>query len=87
MAKHLADHPEGVMPDMSSSINRDAPYEKFSSSFYAEVVKPIAKDKFRTAIGKPGDIYLLHPLMVHSAQPNFLRGQSFRSKAVLSDND
>lgn len=64
------------MPDMSSSINRAAPYEKFSSKFYSEVVSKIPKDKFKTAIGKPGDIYLLHPLMVHSAQPNYLRGQS-----------
>lgn len=78
MAKHLAAHPEGVMPDMSSSINRETPYEKFSSAFYSEVVAPIAKDRFRTAIGKPGDIYLLHPLMVHSAQPNYLRGKLMR---------
>jgi len=74
MAQHLADHPEGVMPDMTSAIHRDIPYETFSSDFYQKVVEPISKDGFEMATGKAGDIYLLHPLMVHSAAPNYLRG-------------
>lgn len=74
MAQHLADHPEGVMPDMTSAVHRDTPYETFSTGFYQKVVEPISKDGFEMATGKAGDIYLLHPLMVHSAAPNYLRG-------------
>ena len=62
------------MPDMTSAVHRDTPYETFSTGFYQKVVEPISKDGFEMATGKAGDIYLLHPLMVHSAAPNYLRG-------------
>jgi hypothetical protein len=76
MAQHLADHPEGLMPDMTSSVRGDlGPYEKFGTEFYDSVVHTIPKEEFRTATGKAGDVYLLHPLMVHSAAPNYLRGK------------
>lgn len=75
MAKHLAAHPEGCMPDMSQIEGRDAPYKDFQHAFFDKAVKSVAADKFRTATGKAGDIYLLHPLMVHSAAPNYLRGK------------
>jgi hypothetical protein len=79
MAAHLHAHPEGVMPDMTSIENREKPYKDFDHGFFDEAVKPVEKEKFKTATGKAGDIYLLHPLMVHSAAPNYLRG-----KKVLS---
>ena len=74
MAKHLAAHAGGVMPDMTSIENRAKPYKDFDHGFFDAAVKEVAKDKFRTATGKAGDIYLLHPLMGHSAAPNYLRG-------------
>jgi hypothetical protein len=74
MAKHLAAHPEGVMPDMTEIENRKTPYKDFDHGFFDQAVMPIEKGKFKTATGKAGDIYLLHPLMVHSAAPNYLRG-------------
>lgn len=82
MAKHLYGHPEGLMPDMSTSDDaaRKAaglePYEKFSTGFYDGVVRQVEKSAFRTATGRAGDVYLLHPLMVHSAAPNYLRGET-----------
>jgi hypothetical protein len=79
MASHLAAHPEGVMPDMTEIENRKTPYKDFDHAFFDAAVKPVAKEKFKTAVGKAGDIYLLHPLMVHSAAPNYLRGMFDRS--------
>jgi hypothetical protein len=62
------------MPDMTEIENRKTPYKDFDHGFFDQAVKPIEKEKFKTAVGKAGDIYLLHPLMVHSAAPNYLRG-------------
>ncbi|KAI5209732.1 hypothetical protein E4T38_02253 [Aureobasidium subglaciale] len=75
MAEHLYSHPEGVMPDMTPIEGRTKPYKDFEHGFFDEAVKPVAKEKFLTATGKAGDIYLLHPLMVHSAAPNYLRAE------------
>ena len=75
MAKHLYAHPEGVMPDMTAVEGREKPYKEFDHGFYDDAVKEVEKERFRTATGKAGDIYLLHPLMVHSAAPNYLRGK------------
>jgi hypothetical protein len=74
MAKHLANHPEGLMPDMTQIEGRETPYKDFQHGFFDTSIRPIAAENFRTATGKAGDIYLLHPLMVHSAAPNYLRG-------------
>ncbi|KEQ64593.1 uncharacterized protein M437DRAFT_43740 [Aureobasidium melanogenum CBS 110374] len=77
MAEHLAAHPEGLMPDMTFIEGREKLYKDFDHGFFDEAVKPVPKDRFRTATGKAGDIYLLHPLMVHSAAPNYLREPRF----------
>ncbi|KAI4720331.1 hypothetical protein E4T48_03438 [Aureobasidium sp. EXF-10727] len=77
MAEHLYKHPEGLMPDMTNIEGRETPYKDFDHGFFDEAVKPVAKDRFKTATGKAGDIYLLHPLMVHSAAPNYLREPRF----------
>ncbi|THV71804.1 hypothetical protein D6D27_09838, partial [Aureobasidium pullulans] len=73
MAKHLAAYPEGLMPDMTCIEGRETPYKDFDHGFFDQAVKGVPKDTFKTATGKAGDIYLLHPLMVHSAAPNYLR--------------
>ena len=75
MAKHLYRHPEGVMPDMTAVEGRQTPYKDFDHGFYDDAVRKVEKEKFKTATGKAGDVYLLHPLMVHSAAPNYLRGE------------
>ncbi|KAG9841934.1 hypothetical protein KCU98_g5348, partial [Aureobasidium melanogenum] len=77
MAAHLAAHPEGLMPDMTPIEGRAKPYKDFDHGFFDQAVRTVAKDRFKTAIGKAGDIYLLHPLMVHSAAPNYLREPRF----------
>lgn len=84
MARHLAAHPEGLMPDMTPIEGREKPYKDFNHGFFDEAVKPVTKEKFRTATGRAGDIYLLHPLMVHSAAPNYLRGTCFFQSHLAS---
>jgi len=80
MAKHLYSHPEGVMPDMSVVKDVPGPKKEFDHGFYQNAIKTIPREKFVTATGKAGDVYLLHPLMVHSGVPNFLRGEYHNSK-------
>lgn len=86
LAKHLYAHPEGVRPDMSLRNGEEHEQrgpKKFSHSFYDEVVSKIPKDEFVCATGKVGDVYLLHPFMVHSGTPNYLHGKSFQIIASI----
>jgi hypothetical protein len=75
MAKHLYAHPEGVMPDMSVVKDVVGSKKEFDHGFYQNAIRTIPRENFVTATGKAGDVYLLHPLMVHSGVPNFLRGK------------
>jgi hypothetical protein len=78
LAKHLFEHPEGVRPDMST-LDQDAieaAQEKANGNgYFANVVKTMPKESFLSATGKAGDVYLLHPLMLHSGAPNYLNGK------------
>jgi len=62
-AKHLAAHPEGLLPGMGSgprSIDYRARLEE-------------SGDDFVELTGNIGDVILMHPLMLHSASKNSLR--------------
>lgn len=70
-AKHLYDHPQGVLPsmkpvDMQAEFNRHEILVTPSLARY---------EAFHEATGQVGDVYLLHPLMPHSASRNLLRRQ------------
>ncbi|KAH6713948.1 hypothetical protein BKA61DRAFT_643748 [Leptodontidium sp. MPI-SDFR-AT-0119] len=75
IAKHLYDHPEGTTPWMIST--HDPRHETYEG---LEYWRSLAWDKtkipdssFQEATGEIGDVYLLHPLMLHSASKNLLR--------------
>ncbi|KAB5558328.1 SCA7, zinc-binding domain-containing protein [Coniochaeta sp. 2T2.1] len=70
VAKHLYDHPEGVSPRMTPRDEPGFKEEKDLAWFNA-----LAKEStnFVEAHGKTGDVYLLHPLMLHAASSNALR--------------
>jgi len=70
LAKWLYDHPEGVSPRM---VPRDQP--DFKRERNLEFFNTLAgsSTEFVEATGKVGDVYLLHPLMLHSASSNPLR--------------
>lgn len=73
IAKHLYDHSEGVSPYMVSRFDNPKMDRPKTLSFFCEVAKSMPQDSFVEATGKVGDVYLLHPLMLHSASNNKLR--------------
>lgn len=65
------EHPEGVSPRMTP---RGQPplAEPEGLEFYNNVIRERCAN-FVEATGKVGDVYLLHPLMLHTASRNALR--------------
>ncbi|KAM7223749.1 ribonucleoside-diphosphate reductase large subunit [Rhypophila decipiens] len=69
-AKHLHDHPEGVSPRMTPRGQPGFNTEP-DLAWACNVAKGCTH--FVEATGKAGDVYLLHPLMLHSASSNAKR--------------
>jgi len=67
IAKYLYDHPEGVSPRFTP--RGEQPHEGLS--FFCDMVQECSN--FVEATGSVGDVYLLHPLMLHTASNNSLR--------------
>lgn len=72
IAKHLFDHPEGVCPRMAPRGEPNFGLES-SLDWYRELAETLPPQGFVEATGRLGDVYLLHPLMMHSASRNTLR--------------
>lgn len=72
VARHLAAHPEGVSPRMLPRAHPSFPGER-GFEWYADIVRGCGDDGFVEATGRVGDVYLLHPLMMHSATSNARR--------------
>ncbi|KAI1772391.1 hypothetical protein F4818DRAFT_444216 [Hypoxylon cercidicola] len=72
VARHLAAHPEGVSPRMVPRAHPDFGRER-NLEWYADIARGCRDDEFVEATGAVGDVYLLHPLMVHSATSNARR--------------
>jgi hypothetical protein len=70
VAAHLRDHPDGVSPRM---VARDHPdfYAERNLEWFCNLAKTCSD--FVEVTGKCGDIFILHPLMLHSASTNPLR--------------
>ena len=73
MAKHLYDHPEGVSPHMIPRAENPSMNSEMSLDFFCDIARSMPEDAFVEATGKVNDVYLLHPLMLHSASNNKLR--------------
>jgi hypothetical protein len=84
MAKHLYDHPEGVSPRMSPRGSPDFAQEK-NLNWFNSLAK--SSSEFVEVTGKVGDIYLLHPLMLHSASSNALRNVRIITNPPVSLKD
>ncbi|KAI0603043.1 hypothetical protein F4775DRAFT_9758 [Biscogniauxia sp. FL1348] len=69
VARWLRDHPAGVSPRMVPRGEPGFPDAR-NAAWYRDVVAGVADDDFVEACGSVGDVYLLHPLMVHSATAN-----------------
>jgi len=73
IAKFLYDHPDGVSPHLTTRAEPNFSVVDFRHviSRYNELVQDC--ETFVEVTGKIGDVYLLHPLMMHSASHNALR--------------
>ncbi|KAK4106810.1 hypothetical protein N658DRAFT_503204 [Parathielavia hyrcaniae] len=72
MARHLYDHPEGVSPRMTPRGEADFREER-DLNFFNRVAQGCDNSSFVEATGEVGDVYLMHPLMLHAASSNALR--------------
>ncbi|KAI1113339.1 dihydrofolate reductase-like domain-containing protein [Nemania sp. NC0429] len=72
IANWLYQHPQGVSPWMRPREADDFRKEK-NLDWYGDLLKPVPDDEFVEATGSVGDVYLMHPLMMHSATDNALR--------------
>ncbi|KAG6364366.1 hypothetical protein INS49_005967 [Diaporthe citri] len=76
VAAHLRDHPEGVSPLM---VPRGEPGFKIDFrrdgdlKWFGEVASRGADGDFIEVCGSVGDVYVLHPLMMHASTNNALR--------------
>lgn len=73
IAQHLHSHPEGVSPRMTPRAVNPHWEPENDLDWFCQLAKSMPPDSFVEATGKVGDIYLLHPLMLHSASNNKLR--------------
>lgn len=72
VARWLYEHPDGVSPRMVPRGHADFARER-NLAWYCGVIQDCADGQFVEAVGDAGDVYLLHPLMMHSATNNALR--------------
>ena len=82
VARWLYEHPDGVSPRMQTRSDPEFAIER-NLEWYEKVVRGCAaeaavaedgrKSCFVEATGEVGDVYLLHPFMLHCATPNPLR--------------
>ncbi|CAN8097441.1 unnamed protein product [Discula destructiva] len=73
VAQHLYAHPEGVSPHMVPRGSGDAESKSTSLDWFNSIAAQGDTDDFVEACGATGDVFLLHPLMLHSATHNSLR--------------
>ena len=73
MAAHLRDHPEGVSPRMTPRAQNPNFEPEVGLKFFNDVAKSMRREDFVEVTGKVGDVFLLHPLMLHAASSNSLR--------------
>jgi hypothetical protein len=74
IAKYLHDHPDGVSPRMVPRHDNPTFTSAGSDlSFCCNIAKQMPDEAFVEVTGEVGDVYLLHPLMLHSASNNTLR--------------
>lgn len=66
--KHLYDHPEGVMPGFVP-VGAERP-KGLRNSFPKRVGRSVPPETWVEVTGNVGDVYILHPFMLHSRVNN-----------------
>lgn len=75
VAKHLEAHPEGVSSRMTPRAQNPEFKEEIENGlkWFNDLAASMPDSAFVEVTGVVGDVYLLHPLMLHSASNNQLR--------------
>lgn len=73
MAAYLRDHPEGVSPRMTPRAANPEWEPEVGLDFFNKIALSMPREAFVEVTGKVGDVFLLHPLMLHAASSNSLR--------------
>lgn len=73
MARYLRDHPEGVSPRMTPRAQNPKWDPENNLDFFNNIAKSMPRESFVEVTGNLGDVFLLHPLMLHAASSNSLR--------------
>ncbi|KAF9700937.1 hypothetical protein EKO04_000847 [Ascochyta lentis] len=73
IAKHLYKNPEGVSPRMTPRSENPEFTQEQGLQWYIDLAKSMRDEDFVEVTGEVGDVFLLHPLMLHSASNNMLR--------------
>lgn len=73
IAKHLYENPEGVSPRMTPRRENPEFTQEHGLDWYINLAKTMRDEDFVEVTGVVGDVFLLHPLMLHSASNNMLR--------------
>ncbi|KAF2629893.1 hypothetical protein BU25DRAFT_484957 [Macroventuria anomochaeta] len=73
VAKHLYENPEGVSPRMTPRRENPEFKQELGLKWYIDLAKTMPDEAFVEVTGVVGDVFLLHPLMLHSASNNMLR--------------
>lgn len=81
VARLLAAHPEGVCPFEGDPERDGLPGDIHRYDFPGLIAE--CRD-FRQATGCAGDVFLMHPFMLHSASPNVLKRPRFISNPAVS---
>lgn len=73
IAKHLYENTEGVSPRMTPRRENPEFTQEHGLDWYINLAKTMRDEDFVEVTGVVGDVFLLHPLMLHSASNNMLR--------------
>lgn len=73
VARYLEKETEGVSPRMTPRRENPDMNEEKGLRWFIDLAKRMPDEAFVEATGVVGDVYLLHPLMLHSASNNRLR--------------
>lgn len=74
IAQHLYNNPDGVSPRFTPRNDPDfAAGQESSLTWFNDLAASMPDDAFVEVTGEIGDVYLLHPLMLHCASNNKLR--------------
>ncbi|KAJ5604632.1 hypothetical protein N7510_009786 [Penicillium lagena] len=74
VADHLYNHPEGTWPSLTSrNVPNTVPKETHCWKRWGSSSTYTNDESFHEATGEVGDVFLLHPFMLHSASRNLRR--------------